>query len=137
MPFPTCRRSGSSRIFATPGANRPLQDIDHAIALIERSRGTIAIEPLARHVGITRRHLERRFNEEVGLGPKQLSRILRLQAALAVLRRQPQCTGAQVAAQCGYTDQAHLIRECRSLADLPTRLAATTESLGPLLRSRT
>ena len=126
------------RVFVARGGNRPLHDIDRAIGLIERTRGTIAIEPLARHVGISRRHLERRFNEEVGLGAKQLSRILRLQAALALLRREPHSTGALVAAQCGYTDQAHLIRECRSLAGhLPTRLAATAESLGPLLRSHT
>src|SRR5687767_3949015 len=65
-----CRRFESRRMPST-GA------IDHALALLESRRGNVAIDYVARTVGITRRHLERRFKNEVGLGAKHIARIMR------------------------------------------------------------
>ena len=88
-----------------------------AVDLIQRERGLVTVDALARRVGLTARHLERRFNHVVGISPKRLARITRFQRALRLLdaRDSPQ-RGAHTAAACGYADQAHFIRDFRALA---------------------
>ena len=73
--------------------------------------------PRRRMVALTRRHLERLFLDAVGLSPKRLARIARFQRALRRARgAEPRRRGAVTAAQCGYADQSHFIREFRQLA---------------------
>jgi AraC-like DNA-binding protein len=111
-----------------------LHAVDHALRIIDASRGAIAVETVARRVGITRRHLERQFREQVGLGAKHVARIARVHAALALLQGSA-LSGAEVATECGYSDQAHLIRECQALAGrTPARLKTTARSLSGLMR---
>ena len=110
--------------------------IDHALAVIESRRGNVAIERVARRLGMTRRHLERRFRDEVGLPAKQMARIARMHAVLQTLRRQPLLSGAEIAAQCGYSDQPHMIRECKALTGhTPARLMTPGRSLAGRLRA--
>jgi len=79
---------------------------DHAVA------GT-SVAAMADDLGLGARHLHRRCLAAFGYGPKVLSRVLRLQRALAL-----GCHGsppAEVAAVAGYADQSHLAREVRAL----------------------
>lgn len=109
--------------------------VDEALEIIEASRGAVPIETLAKRVGITRRHLERQFREFVGLRAKHVARIARIHSALDLLHRQPSMSGAEIAAECGYSDQAHLIRECQEMAgQTPQRLKTTERSLAGLMR---
>ena len=58
---------------------------------------------------------------QVGLSPKRLARIARFQRALRVLE-DPSIEsrrGAITAADCGYADQAHFVRDFRDLAGCP------------------
>jgi AraC-like DNA-binding protein len=113
-----------------------LSAVDEALEIIDGSRGSVAIETVARRVGISRRHLERQFREYVGLGAKHVARIARLHWALELLQQQPSASGAEIAAACGYSDQAHLIRECQELAgQTPQRLKTTERSLAGLMRA--
>lgn len=75
------------------------------------------VEPLARRLGVTPRHLNALFRREVGLSVKGLARVLRFDRALDCLAR-PGAELAAVAHQCGYFDQAHLNRDFRQLAGL-------------------
>jgi AraC-like DNA-binding protein len=110
-------------------------NIDHALALIDRADGNIAVETVAKEVGLSRRHLERRFRDRVGLSVKQIARIARIHSALDMIQRRPELSGAEIAADCGYSDQAHLIRECQQLAGrTPQRLKTTARSLAGLMR---
>ena len=112
-----------------------MHGVDEALAIIDNTRGSIAIETLARRVGITRRHLERQFREYVGLRAKHVARIARIHSALDLLQRQPAMSGAEIAAECGYSDQSHLVRECQELAgQTPQRLKTTERSLAGLMR---
>src|SRR6185503_4901844 len=72
--------------------------------------GKVSVDQLASDAGISSRQLERRFLREVGLGPKLLGRIIRFQH---VFRAVEQCdaTWSAIAVECGYYDQAHLIRD--------------------------
>jgi AraC-like DNA-binding protein len=110
--------------------------VDHALAIITAARGNVAIERVARRVGITRRHLERQFRGYVGLGAKHVARIARIHSALELLQHQPAMSGVEIAGACGYSDQAHLIRECRALAGAtPSRLESAEPSLSGLMRT--
>jgi AraC-like DNA-binding protein len=115
--------------------SRSTSAVDHALALIGMQRGNIAIDAVARRVGLTRRHLERRFKDEVGLGMKQFARITRVHAAIRMVDDQPMRSGADIAARCGYSDQAHMIRECKTLAGRTfARLDASAPSFSTMMR---
>jgi AraC-like DNA-binding protein len=82
-----------------------------------RSHGTDPIGRIAERVGWSRQHLARRFREEFGFGPKLAARVVRFERARHVLQATPSfVTIAQVAATCGYYDQAHLDRDFAELA---------------------
>lgn len=109
--------------------------IDQALAIIDSRRGNVAIDRVARHLGITRRHLERQFRDEVGLGAKYLARISRVHEVLHTIQQQPLLSGAEIAAHCGYSDQPHMIRECKALTGhTPARLMTSGRSLAGLMR---
>lgn len=71
----------------------------------------------AAEVGLDPRALHRRSRHLFGYGPKTLARILRMGRALALARAGTPL--AEVAARCGYADQAHLTRDVRDLAGVP------------------
>jgi AraC-like DNA-binding protein len=88
-----------------------------AIEHIERARGLITVDALAARVGLSARHLERRFKCIVGISPKRLARITRFQRALRMFEQldSPQ-RGTHTAVTCGYADQAHFVRDFSEFA---------------------
>jgi AraC-like DNA-binding protein len=75
------------------------------------------MDVLAARVQLTSRHLERHFKNAVGISPKRLARITRFQHALRMFEHldSPQ-RGTHTAAECGYADQAHFIRDFSEFA---------------------
>lgn len=74
---------------------------------------------------VRERQLRRRCVAALGYGPKRFERIVRLQRFLSLLDRRRGLGLAELAAAAGYADQAHLTRECRSLASVtPGALAS-------------
>src|SRR5688500_12224026 len=90
-----------------------------AAGLIARAKGQVSIDRLADAANITRRQLERRFLDQVGVTPKRLARIARFQHALQLLESGDTGSGAATAAACGYADQSHFVRDFRALAGCP------------------
>jgi AraC-like DNA-binding protein len=81
-----------------------------------------AIGPLTEDLGISESQLRRRFLAEVGIGPKTLQRTLRFQGYLALAQAAQQGSRvADLAAEVGYADHAHLARECLRLTGLTPR----------------
>jgi AraC-like DNA-binding protein len=82
------------------------------------SGGTAALPAL---LSISERQLRRRCRAAVGVGPKELHRILRLRGFSAGVQASIARRGdsdvdlARWAVETGYHDQAHLTRECRRL----------------------
>ncbi|HEU0252268.1 MAG TPA: DUF6597 domain-containing transcriptional factor [Pyrinomonadaceae bacterium] len=100
------------------------------IALAERivdSRGLVSVDQLANDAGVSSRQLERRFLREVGVGPKLLGRIIRFQQ---VFRAVEHCNSAwaEVAIECGYYDQAHLIRDFNQFAQQTPAVLFSSQS---------
>ncbi|MCO5984892.1 helix-turn-helix domain-containing protein [Actinoallomurus spadix] len=93
--------------------------------LLRRSGGAVSVAALAEEVGVTRRYLEMRFAEQIGLPPKTTARLLRFERSARLLTAFPGPPPARIAGMCGYADQAHLTREFRRLAGrTPTGLRA-------------
>ena len=84
-----------------------------------------SVRGLARHAGLSVRRVQRLFEDDVGLSPKQMHRIQRIQRALALRRANPRLTWSAVAARAGYYDHAHLAHDASDLAGAPL-----TELLG-------
>ena len=103
-------------------AETPLE-IAWAYDRIIASGGRARISAIAEKLGWSRKHLAGSFSNAIGIGPKTLSRIVRFNRALG-LSRQQTADWADIAADCGYADQAHLVREFRDLAgETPTALS--------------
>ncbi len=102
--------------------------IEGCVQLILRARGQMRIDPLARRMGVSIRQVERRFRDAVGISPKSLARVVRFQE---VLRRLPSEPALDVAFDCGYYDQAHLLRDFREYVGVvPTLFRAAEGELG-------
>jgi AraC-like DNA-binding protein len=84
--------------------------------LLVRSQGRLPVEQIAAEVGWSRRHLATVTNRELGLPPKTLARVVRFGRAYAQRGRARVEGWASVAADCGYYDQAHLIRDFHEFA---------------------
>lgn len=65
---------------------------------------------------LSQRQLERIFKQWLGITPKHYQRILRLKKAITYLRNNSDVRLADVAQCFGYSDQAHMTREFRTLA---------------------
>lgn len=90
-----------------------------ALAALDGSGGALRIESLAERLGVSRQHLAAQFRTHVGLSPKLYARIQRFRRATDALRVPAPAAvdWAQLALDCGYFDQSHLIRDFREFAD--------------------
>ena len=87
---------------------------------------TPSLRALAATVGISHKHLISRFHDEVGVTPSRLRRIMRFDDVVRRLEREVDPNWAAVAADHGFSDQPHLVREFRTLAGVtPTQFLAT------------
>ncbi len=78
-------------------------------------RPSIPIEKLADTVCLGKKQYERIFRENVGMNPKEYARVVRFQKAMRLM----QCgirNYAGIAAECGYSDQSHFIRDFKALS---------------------
>ncbi|MER5353493.1 helix-turn-helix domain-containing protein [Kitasatospora sp. NPDC002551] len=101
---------------ARPSGRVP-PEVVRAWAVLRRSGGALPVAELARETGWSERHLLDRFRRETGLSPKAAARVIRFDRARRLLALPgPAPRLAELAARCGYADQAHLAREFRALA---------------------
>jgi AraC-like DNA-binding protein len=88
-------------------------EVAHALASLHATYGAVRVEALAAEVGWSRRHLAARFREELGLSPKALARLIRVEHASQRMRAGEPF--ADVAYGSGYADQPHFNRDFREL----------------------
>ena len=77
--------------------------------------GGMKVLALARALETSTRSLERSFLADLGLSPKSFLRLVRLHKTALALRT-PSPDYAGLAQDCGFADQAHMVREFRELA---------------------
>lgn len=103
----------------------PIDDVARrAVTALIASDGRAPMDQLAAAMRLSLRQVQRRFGDAVGLSPKEFARIRRLRAALSRLLESPRETWGTIAAELGYADQAHLVRDVVKLTGLtPTAIA--------------
>jgi AraC-like DNA-binding protein len=92
-------------------------------------RGVLRTEQLADVAGVGVRTLQRRFADHIGISPKAVIRRYRLYE-VAEAARQADIDWGALAADLGYADQAHLIRDFR------TGFGVTPAAYAPRNRAR-
>ena len=101
-----------------------------AVRRIEETGGTVEMRALARELGYSRKHVITLFRDQVGLPPKLLARIVRFDGLLRQLRTGAARSWADLALECGYYDQAHLVREVRRFTGVtPTEARPLAQDL--------
>ena len=90
--------------------------ISAAIHGIRATRGSLPIDRLARHVGLSQSALERRFRREVGVSPKKFAALVRLRHVVRLRRAGVGLT--DIAHRAGYADQPHFIKDFKRFTGL-------------------
>ena len=106
-------------------------DVARAVRRLRSTRGTIQIERLARDLQWSRRRLERRFLNRVGVTPKNLASVLRFHDAYKRLRSLPDGRYGVVALD-RYYDQSHFIRDFKRFTGVTPRVYARSADYGRL-----
>jgi AraC-like DNA-binding protein len=90
---------------------RPSPQVGWAWQRLVATGGTVPIGRLANEMGWSHKHLITRFRQQVGLRPKTAARLIRFNGVWRHLDEGRPLDWGRVAAEVGYADQAHLIRE--------------------------
>lgn len=85
--------------------------IAHCLRQVRLSGGLIPAGRLILDTGLSQRHFLRKFQEHVGLSPKEYLRVSRFIGSLDYLKRYPVFSLTDIAYKSGYYDQAHFIRD--------------------------
>lgn len=75
-----------------------------------------AIGDLKESAPVSQRHVERQFQQWMDMTPKYYQRLLRVKNTLTTLRHNPTIELAELAADKGFADQAHMTREFKHIA---------------------
>jgi len=96
--------------------------VNDVIALIVADDSLTRVDDLARRLGMNTRKLQRLFADHVGLGPKWVINRCRIHEAAEAATGGAPIDWARLAAQLGYSDQSHLIRDfTAAVGTSPTR----------------
>ena len=105
----------------------PQQDmvdyVDFTIQQMKLYKGNLAIKGLEQKLGISTRQLERLFRARIGLSPKEMGKIIRLNCAFSSLESDPDISLTSLSYEAGYYDQSHFSRDFKSIAGVsPSKL---------------
>jgi AraC-like DNA-binding protein len=91
---------------------RPSREIAWAWRRLRETHGRTPVGELARELSWSRKRIVTRFREEIGLAPKAAAKLLRFERARELAGTM---SWAELAFECGYYDQSHLINEFRAV----------------------
>ncbi len=84
-----------------------LDAVQYAVQQITQIQDTLSIKDLSAALGMSQKHLNQQFQKMVGVSPKILARITRLQRALYSIDPAGNVNWVEIANRCHYYDQAH------------------------------
>jgi AraC-like DNA-binding protein len=115
---PARRIALASELLARRLPASPARSTDTA-RRIEADPAAYTVARAAAELGLGERALEKLFRAEVGIGPKEVIRRFRLQSAADRLAREPSTPCGALALELGYADQAHFIKDFKSVVGRP------------------
>jgi len=108
---------------------KPDKTVEHWLWQVNYFKGQLPVEDLSRKVNISQRQLGRRFNQTVGLSPKEFSRVTRFIHSLKHLKKYPTRSLTEIAYESGYYDQAHFIHDYKNYAGVTPGELVADESI--------
>ncbi|MEZ5083281.1 MAG: helix-turn-helix transcriptional regulator [Bacteroidales bacterium] len=89
--------------------------IDRALHIIFQKNGFVNIRELAEKSCLSISQFRKRFNEEVGMSPKEYTKIIRIRYISEFLSQHPSLNLTQLTYKLGYFDQSHFIKDFKSV----------------------
>lgn len=114
------RQPGDSGVLLDHLAGMLIAELNESVPGVDRCRAAVAaldaeptrpIADIADELAVSHGHLDREFTRVVGLSPKALSGLLRVRRLLQLLDVNSEIGWSEHAAELGWFDQAHLIRD--------------------------
>lgn len=119
-----------------PPARQASEDTTELAELVASDRSIRRVDELAEQAAMSVRQLQRRFADHVGVSPKWVIRRYRLYDAAEQAARNDDVDWAALAAELGYADQAHLVRDfADAVGETPQRYARHTDRIAKPLDS--
>ncbi|MGY1617929.1 helix-turn-helix domain-containing protein [Geodermatophilus sp. SYSU D00691] len=119
----------------TAGLDESVPGLDRCAAAVAALEADPArpIAELAAGLGVSHGHLDRQFTRVVGLSPRTLARVLRVRRLLERIDVQDRVAWTEHAAELGWYDQAHLVRDVARATGVPPSayVAAQRAHLSP------
>ena len=82
-------------------------------------KGNISIRQLAEETGYSECYIRRTFQQIHGISPKNFERFVRFQNVLTRMNRKGQQPALnQLALECGYYDESHMMKDFKSFAGI-------------------
>jgi len=98
--------------------NDEFKRVEHAINIIDNSKGQIKAQDIAHEVCLGIKQFERTFSKYVGVNPKKYASIVRFQNAIQMKRKHDNSSMFQLAIDNGYYDHAHFIHDFKRFTGL-------------------
>ncbi|WP_338541332.1 AraC family transcriptional regulator [Paenibacillus tundrae] len=98
-----------------PAGDAKAQFVGEIVSQIELNRDMLRVDDLAAYWNIHTRQLQRLFNQYVGLSPKAVIKLYRLQNAAESIEQGSHYDLIQLSQDLGYHDQSHFIKDFKSI----------------------
>ncbi len=107
-----------------------------AVDLMKQADGKMTLEELSYRLGYTDRQVERKFEDGLGLTPKEYQRVLRCRMLILRMLNRDFKDWSDLVADYGYFDQAHLINEFKAFMGMsPEKFLKKFDAKGKILES--
>lgn len=93
------------------------------------SNGNTSIISILKKDASQRRQLERKFSKQIGISPKQLGKLIRLQSALKMMLHENGENLTQIAYENAYYDQAHFIKDFKAFTGITPKEFLGSENM--------
>ena len=92
--------------------------VGSTVDILLASKGGTSIQAIFDGDPSQRRKLERKFRRQIGISPKQLSKVIRLQSALKMLLNEEDISLTHIAYESEYYDQAHFSKDFKQFTGI-------------------
>ncbi len=107
-----------------------------AVELMAQSSGKLTVEELSKKLGYTERQIQRKFEDGLGLTPKEYQRVLRCRLMILRMLNGDFKDWAQLVEDHGFSDQGHMIREFKGFMGVaPEKFLKQFKNKGRILES--
>jgi AraC-like DNA-binding protein len=95
--------------------------INNIISYMDNSNGMTRVSQICDIFNVTPRSLDRHFKDEIGISPKELLNIFRINKAIRLIFDNPDCDLTRISYLSGYYDQSHFIKEIKKITGISPR----------------